>query len=48
MDEAVACGAAIYAGLQNKDKLNTAQKKLFQKLNLMKCVIFIWVLLCFL
>ena len=30
VDEAVACGAAIYAGLQNKDGLNSAQKKLFQ------------------
>ena len=27
VDEAVACGAAIYAGLQNKDSLNPAQKK---------------------
>ena len=27
VDEAVACGAAIYAGLQNKGSLNSAQKK---------------------
>ncbi len=27
VDEAVACGAAIYAGLQNKGNLNSAQKK---------------------
>ena len=44
VDEAVACGAAIYAGIQNKDKLNSAQKKLLQRLNSMTFVIFIWVL----
>ena len=27
VDEAVACGAALYAGLQNKSSLNSAQKK---------------------
>ena len=44
VDEAVACGAAIYAGIQNKDKLNSAQKKAVARLNSMTFVIFIWVL----
>ena len=34
VDEAVACGAAIFAGLQNKDKLNSAQKKAISKVEL--------------
>ena len=34
VDEAVACGAAIYAGLQNKDGLNSAQKKAISKVEL--------------
>ena len=34
VDEAVACGAAIYAGLQNKGGLNTAQKKAISKVEL--------------
>ena len=34
VDEAVACGAAIYAGLQNKDALNTAQKKAISNVEL--------------
>ena len=34
VDEAVACGAAIYAGIQNKDKLNSAQKKAVSKVEL--------------
>ena len=34
VDEAVACGAAIYAGLQNKGSLNTAQKKSISKVEL--------------
>ena len=34
VDEAVACGAAIYAGIQNKSSLNSAQKnKLKVELN---------------
>ena len=34
VDEAVACGAAIYAGLQNKEGLNSAQKKAISKVEL--------------
>jgi molecular chaperone DnaK len=34
VDEAVACGAAIYAGLQNKGGLNSAQKKAISKVEL--------------
>ena len=34
VDEAVACGAAIYAGLQNKGSLNTAQKKAISNVEL--------------
>ena len=34
VDEAVACGAAIYAGLQNKDSLNTAQRKAISNVEL--------------
>ena len=34
VDEAVACGAAIYAGLQNKDSLNSAQKKAISSVEL--------------
>jgi len=34
VDEAVACGAAIYAGLQNISSLNTAQKKAVSKVEL--------------
>ena len=34
VDEAVACGAAIYAGLQNKSSLNSAQKKAISKVEL--------------
>ena len=34
VDEAVACGAAIYAGLQNKDSLNSAQKKAISNVEL--------------
>ena len=34
VDEAVACGAAIYAGLQNKGSLNSAQKKAISNVEL--------------
>ena len=34
VDEAVACGAALYAGLQNKSSLNSAQKKAVSKVEL--------------
>ena len=34
VDEAVACGAAIYAGLQNTSSLNSAQKKAISKVEL--------------
>ena len=34
VDEAVACGAAIFAGLQNKSSLNSAQKKSISKVEL--------------
>ena len=34
VDEAVACGAAIYAGLQNKGSLNPAQKKAISNVEL--------------
>jgi len=34
VDEAVACGAAIYAGLQNKESLNSAQKKAISNVEL--------------
>ena len=34
VDEAVACGAAIYAGIQNKSSLNSAQKKAVSKVEL--------------
>ena len=34
VDEAVACGAAIYAGLQNQSSLNTAQKKAISQVTL--------------
>ena len=34
VDEAVACGAALYAGLQNKSSLNSAQKKAISKVEL--------------
>ncbi len=34
VDEAVACGAAIYAGIQNKDELNPSQKKAIAKVDL--------------
>ncbi len=34
VDEAVACGAAIYAGIQNKSILNSAQKKSVSKVEL--------------
>jgi molecular chaperone DnaK len=34
VDEAVACGAAIYAGLQNKESLNPAQKKAISNVEL--------------
>ena len=34
VDEAVACGAAIYAGLQNKESLNSAQKKVISNVEL--------------
>ena len=34
VDEAVACGAAIYAGIQNKGDLNTAQKKAISKVEI--------------
>ncbi len=34
VDEAVACGAAIYAGLQNKSDLNSAQKKAVSKVEM--------------
>ena len=33
VDEAVACGAAIFAGLQNKEGLNSAQKKAISKVD---------------
>ena len=33
VDETVAAGAAVYAGLKSKDKLNSAQKKLLAKFN---------------
>ena len=42
VDEAVACGAAIYAGLQNKDGLNTAQKKAISNVELNDVCNFIW------
>ena len=32
VDEAVACGAALFAGLESKSKLNTAQKKSIEQL----------------
>ena len=34
VDEAVACGAALYAGLQNTGSLNSAQKKALSKVEL--------------
>ena len=34
VDEAVACGAAIYAGLQSKGDLNSAQKKAISKVEM--------------
>ncbi len=34
VDEAVACGAAIFAGLQNKGGLNSAQKKAISKVEM--------------
>ena len=34
VDEAVAAGAAVYAGLKSKDSLNTAQKKAIGKVQL--------------
>jgi len=32
VDEAVACGAALFAGLESKSKLNTAQKKAIEQI----------------
>ena len=40
VDEAVACGAAIYAGIQNKDELNPSQKKAIAKVDLQDICIF--------